>query len=116
MESASGEDLSWWWRGWYFNNWQLDLGVREAAYVEGDPSRGATVTLESRQPLVMPATLRIAYADGSVEDRRIPVEAWMQTGTPSIVVASNRPIARLTIDPDAALPDADRGNNAFAMP
>jgi hypothetical protein len=116
MESASGEDLSWWWRGWYFNNWQLDLGVREAAYVEGDPSRGASVTLESRQPLVMPATLRIAYADGSSEDRRIPVEAWMQTGTPSIVVASNRPIARLTIDPDAALPDADRGNNAFAMP
>src|SRR5690606_21949362 len=25
MESEAGEDLSWWWRGWYFNNWQLDL-------------------------------------------------------------------------------------------
>jgi hypothetical protein len=26
MESEGGEDLSWWWRGWYENNWQLDLG------------------------------------------------------------------------------------------
>src|SRR3569623_256166 len=27
MESDTGEDLSWWWRGWYANNWQLDLAV-----------------------------------------------------------------------------------------
>jgi hypothetical protein len=74
------------------------------------------VTLESRQKLVMPATLRIDYADGSHEDRRVPVEAWMQSGTPSITLATTRPVAKLIIDPDAKLPDADRGNNAFSLP
>ncbi|HTM71463.1 MAG TPA: M1 family metallopeptidase [Luteimonas sp.] len=116
MESASGEDLAWWWRGWYFENWQLDLGVRDAAYVDGDAAKGMKVTLESRQKLVMPATLRIDYADGSHEDRRVPVESWMQSGTPSITLDTTKPVARLTIDPDAKLPDADRGNNGFAMP
>ena len=32
MESAGGEDLSWFWRGWYFNNWTLDLAVKGVAY------------------------------------------------------------------------------------
>ena len=116
MESESGEELSWWWRGWYFNNWQLDLGVRDAKYVDGDPAKGVAVTLESRQPLVMPATLRIEFADGSHEDRRVPVEAWMQTGTPQLTLDTTKAIVRITLDPDAKLPDADRGNNARAMP
>lgn len=115
MESAAGEDLSWWWRGWYFENWQLDLGVRSAGYVDDDPAKGLRVTLESRQKLVMPATLRIAYADGSREDRRIPVEAWMQAGTPTLNLATSKPVASLTVDPDSRLPDADRSNNAYRV-
>ena len=116
IESESGEELSWWWRGWYFNNWQLDLGVREAKYVDGDPAKGVAVTLESRQQLVMPATLRIEFADGSSVDRRIPVETWMQSGAPVVSLPTARRIARFSIDPDARLPDNDRGNNGYAMP
>lgn len=116
MESESGEELSWWWRGWYFNNWQLDLGVREVKYVDGDPARGAIATLESRQQLVMPATLRIELADGTHIDKRIPVEAWMQSAKPLVSLPTSQRIVRLSIDPDAKLPDADRGNNGYAMP
>ncbi|MDB5429130.1 MAG: Peptidase rane alanine aminopeptidase, partial [Caulobacter sp.] len=32
MESAGGEDLSWFWRGWYLNNWTHDLAVGEVKY------------------------------------------------------------------------------------
>jgi hypothetical protein len=116
MESEAGEDLSWWWRGWYFENWQLDLGVTGATYVDGDPGNGVAVTLASRQPLVMPATLRFEYADGTHEDRRVPVEAWMQTGTPTLTYDTTRPLTRIAIDPDAKLPDASRSNNVFSMP
>jgi hypothetical protein len=90
--------------------------VRDAAYVDGDAAKGLKVTLESRQKLVMPATLRIDYADGSHEDRRIPDEAWMQTGTPTLTFATSKAVAKLAIDPDAKLPDADRSNNTTAMP
>ncbi|HWU77631.1 MAG TPA: M1 family metallopeptidase [Rhodanobacter sp.] len=116
MDSAAGEDLSWWWRGWYLHNWQLDIGVTGASYVDNDPGKGATVNLVSKQKLVMPATLRIDFADGTHEDMRVPVEAWRQSGRPKITLATSKRIAKLTLDPDHKLPDADRSNNSYAMP
>lgn len=111
MQSEAGEDLSWWWRGWYFNNWQLDMGVASAEYVEHDPAKGVLITLLSRQKLVMPATLRIDLADGSHLDRRVPVEAWLQQTAPKLQVPTTQKIVHITLDPDAKLPDADRSNN-----
>ncbi|MBD7924078.1 M1 family metallopeptidase [Xanthomonas bonasiae] len=111
MESESGEDLAWWWRGWYLNNWQLDMGVRAASYVEHDPAKGLLVTLQSRQKLVMPATLRIDFADGSHLDQRVPVETWIQQTQPQIRVPSTQKVLHVTLDPDHKLPDADRGDN-----
>jgi hypothetical protein len=116
MESESGEDLSWWWRGWYFNNWQLDLGVSAAKYVDGDPAKGVVVTLQSLQKLVMPATLRIDFADGSHLDQRVPVETWLQRRAPELTLPTTQRIVHLSIDPDAKLPDRDRGNNGYDMP
>ncbi|MEE7548159.1 M1 family metallopeptidase [Xanthomonas sp. Kuri4-1] len=111
MESEAGEDLSWWWRGWYLNNWQLDMGIAEAHYVDHDPAKGAVVTLSSRQKLVMPATLRVDLADGSHVDRRVPVEAWLQQTAPKVSLPTTQKILHVTLDPDAKLPDADRSNN-----
>jgi len=116
MSSEAGEDLSWWWRGWYLNNWQLDMGITGASYVDNDPAKGVQVTFASKQKLVMPATLRIDYADGSHEDVRVPVEAWRQSATPKLALHTSKKIARLTLDPEHKLPDADRGNNSYAMP
>lgn len=116
MDSAAGEDLSWWWRGWYLHNWQLDLGITGASYVDDDPAKGVTVNLVSQQKLVMPATLRIAFADGSQRDVRVPVETWRFGATPRLTLDTTKPIKSLTLDPDHKLPDANRGNNVFVWP
>lgn len=116
MSSEAGEDLTWWWRGWYLNNWQLDMAVTGASYVDNDPAKGAQVTFASKQKLVMPATLRIDYADGSHEDVRVPVETWRQSAMPKLALRTAKKISRLTLDPDHKLPDADRSNNTFAVP
>ncbi|MGO4504634.1 MULTISPECIES: M1 family metallopeptidase [unclassified Dyella] len=116
MSSEAGEDLSWWWRGWYLNNWQLDMGISAASYVDNDPAKGVQVTLASKQKLVMPSTLRIDYADGSHEDVPVPVEAWRQSAAPKLALHTSKKIAKLTLDPEHKLPDADRGNNSYAMP
>ena len=84
--------------------------------MEGDPAKGVAVTLESRQKLVRPAPLPVDFTDGSHQDRRIPVEAWMKTATPQLRLDTTKAVSRLAIDPDAKLPDAERGNNAYAMP
>ena len=51
MESEGGEDLSWFWRGWYFNNWTLDLAVtRRRTTSTAIRPRARSVTLESLRP------------------------------------------------------------------
>src|SRR3546814_11225281 len=62
MENDAGEDLGWGWRGWYVENWQMDLAATKIAYVDGDPKNGALVTVEARDKLVMPVTLQIGRA------------------------------------------------------
>ncbi|MCS3807617.1 M1 family metallopeptidase [Xanthomonas sp. 4461] len=111
MESESGEDLSWWWRGWYLNNWQLDMGIARAQYVEHDPGKGLQLTLRSRQKLVMPVTVRVDLADGSHLDRRVPVETWLQNTAPTLTLPTTQKVLHVTLDPDHALPDADRSDD-----
>lgn len=116
MDSAAGEDLSWWWRGWYFHNWQLDIGIAGASYVDQDPAKGVVVNLVSKQKLVMPATLRVDFADGTHRDVRVPVETWRYSATPKLTLDTTKVIKTLMLDPEHKLPDADRGNNSYAMP
>ncbi|CAN5181338.1 M1 family metallopeptidase [soil metagenome] len=111
MESAGGEDLSWFWRGWYLNNWRNDMAVTSVAYTGGDRAKGADVTLENRDRLVLPATLRVAYADGTHADIRVPVETWLQHGSHVFHVDGTGAVASATVDPDHRLPDRDRSNN-----
>ncbi|WP_174297198.1 M1 family metallopeptidase [Sphingomonas bacterium] len=108
MESEAGEDLSWWWRGWYQNNWQMDLAV---AGIESGADGATAVRVESRDRLVMPATLRVGYADGHHVDMRLPAETWIRQSSVAIGVPAGR-VVRAELDPDHRLPDRDRSDNA----
>jgi hypothetical protein len=113
MESEGGEDLSWFWRGWYLNNWTLDLAVEKVAYVGGDPAKGALITVANLDKLVMPSVLEVKYADGATERVALPAETWILRGRTEIKVAGHGAIASVTVDPDHRLPDKDRSNNVF---
>lgn len=115
MESAAGEDLSWFWRGWFQNNWKLDLAVTGVKYIDDDSAKGALVTVANLDKLAMPALLRVTFADGSVADINVPVETWMQHTRYDVAVPGGKRITSATIDPDHVLPDGNRDNNEFSM-
>lgn len=114
MDSAAGEDLSWFWRGWFRHNWKLDLAVTGVKYIKDDPAKGAIVTVACLDKLPMPATLEVTYADGSHQRLRVPVATWMQHQSFGVVVDGHQRITSAVIDPDGKLPDVDRGNNRWA--
>ncbi len=115
MDSAGGEDLSWFWRGWYFNNWNLDLAVTRVAYTDGDPAKGATVTIANQDRLVMPATVQISYANGTRRRVQVPVEAWLHDHEAQLPLPGGGPIREVTVDPDQVIPDGDRANNTLKV-
>jgi hypothetical protein len=117
MQSAGGEDLDYFWRGWYFHNWQLDLAVTSATYVDSnDPTKGLRVIVENRGQLVLPSTLRVELANGSRIDVAVPAETWMQNTSHTFVVNIAGPAISATIDPDHVVPDVDRSNNSVTLP
>jgi hypothetical protein len=107
MESEAGEDLSWWWRGWYQNNWQMDLAVVD---IERATSGETLVRVESRDRLVMPVTLRVSYADGSQRDLRLPAETFIRQPQTLIPLPAGD-VIRAELDPDHRIPDRDRSDD-----
>jgi hypothetical protein len=116
MENAGGEDLSWFWRGWYFNNWTLDLAVTGVAPAEGGWQNGALISIANRDPMVMPAVIEVGFQDGSTRRIALPVETWIKTANADIKIDGTQPVASVTIDPDHRLPDRDRANNVWKAP
>jgi hypothetical protein len=113
MESEGGEDLSWFWRGWYFHNWLLDFAVESAKYVNDDPKQGAAITLASKGQLILPVTVEVKFADGTNQRIKLPVETWLSRSTFTLTLDSHQPIATVTLDPDHEIPDNDRSNNVL---
>ncbi|MGN2251157.1 M1 family metallopeptidase [Frateuria sp. GZRe14] len=115
MESESGEDLGWFWRGWYQHNWTFDMAVRKVEPVEGGWSHGAAVTVANLDRLVLPTTLRLTYDDGSTRDLRVPVETWQQHREYVVRVAGSRKVVSAALDPAHALPEANRANDVLKV-
>jgi len=109
MESEGGEDLSWFWRGWYFNNWTLDMAIENVTYADGE----ARITIENRGRLVLPATVEVAFRGGATRRVTLPAETWIQKTAYTLRLASNEPAIAVIIDPDHVLPDVDRSNNQW---
>nr|WP_315461214.1 M1 family metallopeptidase [uncultured Sphingomonas sp.] len=107
MESEAGEDLSYWWDGWYAHNWQLDLAV---AGIETAKDGTPLVRVTSRDRLVMPATLRVTYDNGTTRDVRLPAETWIRQASTAVSVPAGT-IVKAELDPGHKLPDRDRSNN-----
>jgi hypothetical protein len=116
MESEGGEDLAWFWRGWFYNNWWNDLALDGVTYVDNDPAKGARIAVSNLGQLVLPATLRITFKDGSTSDIVMPAETWIQSGHHVFTIDGAKPIASVTIDPDRRIPDRNRANNFWTAP
>ncbi|MGH9588267.1 MAG: M1 family metallopeptidase, partial [Acidobacteriaceae bacterium] len=108
MSSAGGEDLDWFWRGWYFNNWKYDVAA--------DKINGSTITLSNRGQLVLPTTVQVNFKDGTSTRLRLPVEVWMTKGTYTWTPDNKSGVESVIVDPDHLLPDNNRGNNSMKAP
>lgn len=113
MENEGGEDLGWFWRGWFLNNWKLDQGVKGVKYVEGDPAKGAIITIENREEMAMPVVMAIQQENGKIDTLQLPVEIWQHGPTKAFAYPSTSKIKSITIDPEHDFPDIDPTNNIW---
>jgi len=115
MDNGAGEDLSWFWKGWFYNNLKLDLAVIDAKYVDGDPKKGVQVTLANKEEMAMPFTVEVKLKDGSKQRIKLPVETWLENKAITFIIPTTTEAESVTVDPDNALPDMNRENNTMKV-
>ena len=65
--------------------------------------------------MILPATLRVTFADGTKRDIRLFAETWIRQVSTNVPIVSNSPVVRAELDPDHKIPDKNRSNNVFVL-
>ena len=113
MEDGTGEDLSWFWRSWFYTTEALDQAV-DSVMPANDSLGGTFVYLSHPGPMVMPVDIELRFDDGSSLRRTLPVEIWYVGPKYRWRVSGPHRIIGATIDPDQAFPDVNRDNNTWS--
>jgi len=113
MNDASGEDLNWFFKPWFFTTWKLDQSVESVKYDGNDPTAGAIITIANKEKMAMPVDLKITQANGKTETVHLPVNIWQRNDTWKFRYPSTSTIKSIVIDPDHLLPDSDLKNNTY---
>jgi hypothetical protein len=140
MEDASGIDLDWFWRGWFYSTDVTDIGIENVKkfYAEDgeddtvnfieDTSEGLKInksktansnyfyeiTFNKPGGLVMPIIVAYTYEDGTTEKKTYPAQIWRYNDNQiTKAVHSEKQITKIVIDPDLETADVDITNNSF---
>jgi hypothetical protein len=112
MEDGLGEDLSWFWRSWFYTTDRLDQAVDSVA-VSDSSGVVSRVYLRNAGRMPMPVELALVMNDGSTQRVRLPVEIWGLRNSYTALIAGPKKVNSVVIDPDGWYPDVDRSNNRW---
>jgi hypothetical protein len=140
MEDASGVDLDWFWRGWFYTTDVTDIGIKNVkkfytkkgeessvkftedtlegiAFSSEKPADSKyyyEITYEKPGGLVMPIIAEFTYTDGTEERKVYPAQIWRYNDKEvTKVFSSSKEVAKIVIDPDLETADVDTSNNSF---
>ncbi|GAA5524435.1 hypothetical protein Maes01_00992 [Microbulbifer aestuariivivens] len=88
MESAAGEDLSWFWRSWFFQASSVDFAITAVEH------RGTTLPL---QPVTQPEPPALAYTAGAIRE-------FLVEQQPALLDAHSKPLPDTTLSAETAAP------------
>lgn len=110
FNTAAGQDLSWFWRSWYYETWTLDQAVGSVTVTP----RGTAIVVRDIGDVPMPARLTITLANGQTLKREVPVATWLGgVREATVTVPRGQSVTRVEIDAEKGFPDIDRRNNVW---
>jgi hypothetical protein len=122
MEDASGYDLDWFWRGWYFGTEPVDIALDSVRWFKSDqPVEGKDVNLyelsfSNKGGMVMPVIVEWTYKDGSKDIERIPAVVWMDNEKEfKKVFQKEKEVVSIVLDPNQETADVNKANGNWPV-
>ena len=113
MENVAGENLGWFWKGWFIENYKLDQSVLSVEYENNEPGDGALVTIANLGQMAMPVNLQYETVNGVKKNIKLPVEIWTNAISKKIKLPTREKLKAVTIDPGKIFPDQNFNNNVW---
>ncbi|MCR8558400.1 M1 family metallopeptidase [Mucilaginibacter sp. BJC16-A38] len=109
IDSSTGEDLTWFWKSMFLENFKLDQSIAKVVAKDNK----TFITIENTERAAMPLIVEITYKSGAKERRKFPVEIWEYTGTYTFTADKDEAVAKVVIDPEEVFVDVNRGDNVW---
>lgn len=116
MENVAGENLNWFWRGWFKYNWRFDQGIVMVIPDASDPNINGMITIENFEKMPMPVVIDITTESGKVHRVKLPVEIWERNTQWTFEAPTDEKIVAVELDPDKVYPDYNPDNNRWEIP
>jgi len=114
MENGAGEDLSWFWKGWFLENWKMDQAITSVTPVKnGGQLESYNIVIANLEKMPMPVILQIKDKNGKVGHIKIPVDVWMRNKNWTVNYPTTEELLSVELDPEKVLPDVDVTNNTW---
>ena len=110
MDNVGGENLSWFWKGWFYGNNSVDIAVAEVKQKD----TGTIITLENKGEMPMPISMEITFSDGSTKMVDFPVEIWQRNNTHDYLAEGNKEVSKVTLNPNKKIVDLDSKNDVWS--
>ncbi len=108
FNDAAGEDLSWFWKPWFFERGVVDLGIKSASFSNGN----LKIVIENRGQIPATAPIRIITTKDTIYSS-ISAGAW-KSGKKEFIINKKIDAAVLKIIiGNKDYPDINRKNNEF---
>lgn len=109
IENVVGENLDWFWKGWFYGNGNIDIGITSV----DSHSDGFVIGLENKGQIPMPVELLVVYSDDSTETIWLPVEIWFKGNNWDYLLKTKKEIKRVVFDPNKKVPDVNMLNDTW---
>jgi hypothetical protein len=116
VENVTGEDLSWFWRAFFYSTDVLDFGIEAVNAREVGGQRVAEIMVRRHTSVPFPILVRLRMSDGTMLDVRAPVQVWHGTDRYTLSVPINNPVVGARLWPDPNVPDWNKGNDIWGSP
>lgn len=114
MENGAGEDLAWFWRGWFLENWKLDQAITDVKEVKKDNVlTGYNIVIANLEKMPMPVILEVKTKSGKTDIIKLPVDVWMRNKEWTVNYKTSEEVVSVTLDPNKVLPDMNVSNNTW---
>ncbi len=113
MDNAAGENLGWFWKEWFLENYRLDQSIVSVKYVKDFAANGAVVTIANLDQMAMPVNISYETISGKTGTLKLPVEIWNNTNTWKVKLPTTDELKKVEIDADKVFPDMNFKNNIW---